>query len=1713
MAEDKKSLKLARRGAKARFTRHSNGLQLLLDNNREQQEIEQGFKQVEESYEKLQQAHDSFTLTIESDAEFEVEEQWMSQCHKEFIQLQIVVTDYCSQPPDETVNHVPLAQETSPSPPSEAIQSPETCLFRVEKPKLPKFSGDVRNYAIFKSDFNHINARYGKRDAITILRSCLVGRPFDLIQGIGNDYDAAWELLDSMYGDPRIVADTIINDLNKFRPLKESEDSKFGELVNLVRRSYNVLKLVGKSSDMDNCHMLATIERKLCSSDRKCWFRYQEIEKQDVCLQTLLTWLDLEMKARMRASAPLRSHPESRSANVNQMSVKEKSKESNGNRKESMQPNKPRQNRCWHCNTDDHWIDQCKRVTSMTASERLKFFKDNRCCFSCLKKAGQNHYMANCRRKKRCPEEGCSYYHHPLLHTGDNQSEEEGSKNSVNVATSVGASLLPILTVDAGNSSRRVNVLIDSGSQVSLIKNSLAESLGLEGKRTTIIINKLGDVVEELETMRYKVPIREPNTTKRQRYLDVVGVPSITEENTVCIEELQDKFGIKTLHRDSGSVQILIGNDHPRYQVGGLIKKRGKFIARQTVLGWVVSGGNNTSACNVNVLHVSVQNPDLSDFWRLESTGVDCRCHDIKLTRQEQKEEEHIRASAIKKGSQWEIGYPWHKDPKDLPDNKSQAVKILESTERRLERNPEHAEAYSKQIHELEEMGFAKKLSADDMRKHEGAVHYISHHAIVRPEKKSTPIRIVFNSSASFNGHRLNDYWMKGPDLLNNLIGVLLRFRENEVALCADISKMYHRVAIPERDQHVHRFLWRDMDRSRAPDVYMMKVVTFGDRPAPAIAQTALKLTAEQGESTHPHAASVLKRNVYMDDICDSVRTVDEAKRLSAEIDEVLNEGGFKVKGWLSNKSDVGDASQSNVKLLDEIAEEKVLGVVWDRQTDNFSYKVKLKEDVTRSSTDGEKEGKLTKRKILGQIAHIFDPIGFAAPVIVRAKMGMQKLWQRGYNWDDPLSAEDDAEWRLLFNEMNGMNEVSIARCITPTGAMDKPVLCIFSDASENAYGACAYLRWQTGENRYESRFIASKSKVAPLKTLTIPRLELQAAVLAARMYKSITEEMRLEIEKVVFFTDSMITLQWIKSSARVYKPFVSSRVGEIQTLTDPSTWKHIPGETNVADKVSRGIAVNELMGEWMCGPKFLHDNESEWPVDKTLIDPSLVNTERRKVHTVLVNKSAVNETVTPIECERFSSWRRLVRVTAYVFRFVQILKSKLKKAAKPDDVTLTPTELEDAEEYWTKEAQKGLQSRVEKGEFKVLTPFIDRRGVIRVGGRVENLVTSYDNRHPALLPSKHHIALLITRHYHESGHHGIETTTAKTRRKFWILQGHRLAKTVKYRCVKCRSAECKRETQRMADLPSSRVAPHTPPFYFTACDYFGPFKVKVGRNKREKHYGVIFTCLNTRAVHLEIATDCSTMQFLQVLRRFVSVRGQPAQIISDNGTQFVGAQRELREMISGWNENELKDFCAERGIQWKFITPGAPHQNGCAESLVKSVKIAIKKAIGEQELTPFELHTCFCEVANLMNDRPIGRKSNDPDDGSYLSPNDILLGRSGNRVPQGPFKFTKNPRHRFEFIQQIVDSFWRRWSQTVLPLLVPRRKWNAERRNVRVGDIVMYAECNAVRGKWTIARVIQTFPGPDGKVRNVKLVTGSGEYRRPIAKIAVIYPAEGYEE
>ena len=469
-----------------------------------------------------------------------------------------------------------------------------------------------------------------------------------------------------------------------------------------------------------------------------------------------------------------------------------------------------------------------------------------------------------------------------------------------------------------------------------------------------------------------------------------------------------------------------------------------------------------------------------------------CVCEADNMAQADREEEEIIVKSYQKVGNQWMIPYPWTKDPNLLPDNKPLAMKRLEATERRLQRNLDQAKAYQKQMEEMVEMKFSRKLTSEELEMYKGPVHYIPHHAVLRPEKKSTPVRIVFNSSSAYQGHRLNDYWMKGPDLLNNLFGVVLRFREREVALVGDISRMYHRILIPEQDQHAHRFLWRDLETNREPDVYMKTVLTFGDKPAPAMAQMALRKTAQENRHISQNAANVLKNNVYMDDICHSVDTVQEAQKIATDIDSMLHNGGFKVKEWVSNKNlqPIQEKNGEEMKMFQRQAEGNVLGITWKNQADTLSFKVQsAAAKLITEDSQGLTEAKLTKRMLLSQIAQIYDPIGIAAAFIVRAKNGLQELWQIGVDWDEELPKAIKEKWFQLFKEMRELHHFSLQRSLFTAAAPEPPSLCVFSDASQDAFGACAYTRQKNNDNTYSVRLITAKSRMSPLKRLTIPRL------------------------------------------------------------------------------------------------------------------------------------------------------------------------------------------------------------------------------------------------------------------------------------------------------------------------------------------------------------------------------------------------------------------------------------------------------------------------------------------------------------------------------------------------------------------------------------------------------------------------------------------------
>jgi hypothetical protein len=651
-----------------------------------------------------------------------------------------------------------------------------------------------------------------------------------------------------------------------------------------------------------------------------------------------------------------------------------------------------------------------------------------------------------------------------------------------------------------------------------------------------------------------------------------------------------------------------------------------------------------------------------------------------------------------------------------------------------------------------------------------------------------------------------------------------------------------------------------------------------------------------------------------------------------------------------------------------------------------------------------------------------------------------------------------------------------------------------------------------------------AKSRVAPLKNkLEIPKLELQGAVLAARMANTIVSSSTLQFEKIRIFSDSMIVLTWIKNESKHYGAFVAARTNEINMKTKADDWAYCKTELNAADHITRGLRMHALKERFHQSPDFLKKAENEWPASSPQLSEEQKKLESQ-INTGMVaavtraQKRAANNTPFEQILKNVSNFRKVVRITAFVFRAINNFKSKgktykqLHKGKIQERVgPLQPEEEIYAERRLALMAQNGFSSDVMK-QYQNLSPFLDKTtGLYKVGGRVSNSLVTYNQKHPILLPRDHGFSKLVIQRAHQYGHWGVARTVAKSREKYWIIGAERLAKSAKYKCVTCRELSANVETQVMADLPAERMTPSNP-FRFTSVDLFGPCQVKISRNRTAKHYGVVFTCMTTRAVYIDVAHDASTNAFLLVLKRFTSIRGQPETIISDNGSNLVGADREIRDTIEGWDQKALEDYSERNRIKWKFVTPRAAHMNGVTEALVKSIKRSLKKVIGKQKMTLPELQTIMFEVADIINSRPIGRIPNDPDDGKCLTPNDLLIGRSSSENPQGIFTDKGNPHIRHEFIQRVVKSWWDTWYRDVFPTLMPRKKWHINKRNVQVGDLVLLKDPSPLICKYNKGVVVQVFPGQDGKVRNLSIRTANGkEYQRHVTKVVVICPVDGW--
>jgi hypothetical protein len=943
-------------------------------------------------------------------------------------------------------------------------------------------------------------------------------------------------------------------------------------------------------------------------------------------------------------------------------------------------------------------------------------------------------------------------------------------------------------------------------------------------------------------------------------------------------------------------------------------------------------------------------------------------------------------------------------------------------------------------------------------------------------ERETTKIRPVFDASArNQDGISLNSEILTTPVALPPLTGVLNRFRSNKIALTADISKMFLRIHVPEDQIKYQRFLCR-FDSSEPIRHAAITKTCFGRADSPFNASKAVILHCEAMKDRYPRATSELTRNLYVDDLLTGCDSVETAVQLQKDSVEMLSLASFPLRKWCSNSIDVirripdelrGEKSRVLLtNSLDDAAEldgEKVaassaLGVEWNVEEDtlNFTGFTKITLQV-----DGA-----TKRSVTSNTCKFFDPLGLISPFIITAKILIQSTWKRKIGWDDPIPEDMLRIWRKWVTEVPMLERIVLPRCVrlhAPNNGQEKAQLIVFSDASDMAFGAAVYIRYSYPHNKSETHLLMSKSRVAPLKDLTLPRKELVAALTGARLLKHVAEEMNLNPKEAACFSDSMTTLMWLRKPPRTWKQYVANRVQQLHDITDASQWTHVAGPDNPADLPSRGVSAGDLVGNkfWFNGPSWLERPEEEWPRE-TIESPSTDYLEEQRGpgledddHVVLFSfpENDVHERLWGLP------WRRLLGVTARI----QLLARR--SPAEPG-----PTDLIRARHYWIRrDQQRFLADTIQRLEQEIplrkgdsLCKFgvkMTADGLLVAQGRLQESLLSDEEKNPIILPrlncrSLSDIQASATARFvydvHAFNQHaGADWILQHLRQRYWIISGRRSIRSVINHCVRCQLATKKSEGQKMAPLPLARL--HTTiPWAYVGVDHAGPFRIRDGGE--DSHvYVVIFTDMVSRGVHFEVVCDRTTNAFFDAFRLFISRRGIPFDLYSDEAKEFVRAKRELITLYQLVPEDELRAQLANWGVDWHLNVPYSPHRGGAWERMLRTFKETLRKCIGTRVLTERSLRLYAAEIEAMMNDRPLCVPPASTDISEAITPSLIMNGRRLRNLPSpekpaAPIFSGDDAGEIYEAWrnrQKLLRHAWKQFTQTYMKQVLLRfPKW-----------------------------------------------------------------------
>ena len=928
-------------------------------------------------------------------------------------------------------------------------------------------------------------------------------------------------------------------------------------------------------------------------------------------------------------------------------------------------------NQCIVCRADKHPLYVCPKFQSLPHDQMVATLKDNNLCMNCL---SSGHVVKNCKSVHKCHK--CQKPHHTLLHK-DKQVDSNLAEVKVSTSTAVRlkSNLLlmtcRIVVYAPDGSSIEARVLLDSASSASFVSERLiAQGLCLPRFRQNVRISGIGDFSHDNPVQHissFKISAVRSSVRK-------IGITAIVVPKVTCdLPTYPVRFDSSWKHLTNlvladpnfgqpGKIDLLLGADlfADVLRQGRRSGPAGSPVAFETEFGWVLSGRTESIASTgeVAALHTIVGFKDdiLHKFWEIEEGPTS----NAAFSLEERSVLSHFKDNHFRTEEGFMVSLPKRLDAKQIGESRTQAVRRFFSLERSLNAKGLFQD-FSSVMTEYMDLGHAELVPLEEMEKPTSQVFYLPMHVVYKNSSTTTKIRAVFDASAkSSSGVSLNDILLVGPTVHSTLMDVLLRFRMHRIAITADINKMYRAVQLVQSDRDFHRFVWRSSQSETLKD-YRMTRVTFGVSASSFAANMCVKQNAMDFATKYPLAAKAVEESFYVDDCLTGADSVEMAIKLQQELQCLLSHGGFLLRKWNSSNlavlqnidPDIRD-SEAIHHIHDGRESTKTLGLEWNTKSDEFC--------LTVNNVPPPDPCRVTKRALVSDIAKTFDVLGWFSPTIIKMKILLQKVWELKVDWDDSIPDSIRDIWLKWRTELFSFANKSLPRCYYPKEAhIVSFQLHGFSDASEDAYAAVVYLRMVDTQNNVYVSLVMSKTKVAPIKRLTIPRLELCGAQLLSQLLHHLKALFGLPLNSVHAYTDSTIVLNWLTGSPRRFKTIVGNRIAAIVDCIPPDRWEHVAGIQNPADCASRGLFPSELICNdlWWNGPSWLKSIHLIRPKPEEGNRAEELNDEEREIClTSLVH------VVEPIIClERYSSYTRLKRITAWCLRFINNCLAKLSKA------------------------------------------------------------------------------------------------------------------------------------------------------------------------------------------------------------------------------------------------------------------------------------------------------------------------------------------------------------------------------------------------------------------------------------------------------------------